>query len=142
MHASIEGNVITPLVQRRAVDLPPVLTLFAIVASGGLFGFLGLLLATPLTVIGFIAVKQLYLRDTLQQNTTIRGKALPTSGRLRVIISWVLHSSSLLITLTFGVAFVDMSASAIATSALNWLFLCGIRLMLGSYSGSPYGRDK
>jgi predicted PurR-regulated permease PerM len=74
---AVEGNVITPLVQRRAVDLPPVLTLFAIVASGGLFGFLGLLLATPLTVIAFIAVKQFYLRDTLQQHTTIPGESAP-----------------------------------------------------------------
>lgn len=71
---TLEGNVITPLVQRRAVDLPPALTLFAIVAIGGLFGFLGLLLATPLTVIGFIAVKQFYLRDTLRQNTSIPGE--------------------------------------------------------------------
>jgi predicted PurR-regulated permease PerM len=75
---TVEGNVITPLVQRRAVDLPPVLTL-AIVAIGGVFGFLGLLLATPLTVIAFIAVKQFYLRDTLKQKTSIPGESSTAS---------------------------------------------------------------
>lgn len=77
---ALEGNVIWPLIQRRAVDIPPVLTLFAIVAIGGLFGFLGLLLATPLTVIGFIAVKQFYVRDTLKQHATIPGEAKPPDG--------------------------------------------------------------
>lgn len=72
---TVEGNVITPLVQRRAVDLPPALTLFTIVTIGGLFGFLGLLLATPLTVIAFIAVKQFYLRGTLKQKTSIPGES-------------------------------------------------------------------
>jgi predicted PurR-regulated permease PerM len=72
---ALEGNVIWPLIQRRMVDLPPVLTLFAIVAIGGIFGLLGLLLATPLTVIGFIAVKQFYLRDMLKQHATIPGEA-------------------------------------------------------------------
>ncbi len=75
---ALEGNVIWPLIQRRAVDIPPVVTLFAIVAIGGLFGFLGLLLASPLTVLGFIAVKQFYLRDTLKQHATIPGEISPT----------------------------------------------------------------
>lgn len=71
---AVEGNVLTPLIQRRAVDLPPFLTLFAIVVFGGLFGTLGLLLATPLTVLGFIAVKQFYIRDTLNEQTQIPGE--------------------------------------------------------------------
>lgn len=71
---ALEGNVIWPLIQRRAVDLPPVLTLFAIVAIGEVFGVLGLLLATPLTVIGFIAVKQFYLRDTLKEHASLPGE--------------------------------------------------------------------
>lgn len=77
---ALEGNVISPLIQRRAVDLPPVLALFAIVAIGGLFGFMGLLLATPLTVIVVIAVKQFYLRDVLKQRATIPGESTPSEG--------------------------------------------------------------
>ncbi|MDZ5696709.1 AI-2E family transporter [Chelativorans sp. M5D2P16] len=69
----IESNVIMPLVQRRTVDLPPVLTLFALLALGVLFGPLGVLLATPLTVVLYVAVNQLYLRDTLQEDVEIPG---------------------------------------------------------------------
>jgi predicted PurR-regulated permease PerM len=67
--------MIMPLVQRRVVDLPPVVTLFTVVAFGVLFGPLGVLLATPLTVVVFVAVKQLYVRDTLHEPTRIPGEA-------------------------------------------------------------------
>jgi predicted PurR-regulated permease PerM len=43
----VESNLLTPIIQQRAVRLPPVATLFAVIASGLLFGFLGILLATP-----------------------------------------------------------------------------------------------
>lgn len=62
----IEGNVIMPLVQRRAVNLPAVLTLFAVLAFGILFGVLGILLAAPLTVVVYVLVKELYIRDALE----------------------------------------------------------------------------
>ncbi len=71
---TVEGNLITPLIQRQAVNLAPVLTLFAIVVFGGLFGTLGLLLATPLAVLGFIAVEQFYIRDTLNERMQIPGE--------------------------------------------------------------------
>jgi len=70
----VESNVILPFVQRRTVDLPPALTLFALVAFGVLFGPLGILLATPLTVVCYVAVKQLYLRDTLEEDTSVPGE--------------------------------------------------------------------
>jgi predicted PurR-regulated permease PerM len=70
----IEGNVIIPLIQRRAVDLPPVLTLFAILSFGLLFGPLGILLATPLCVVLYVAVKQLYVRDVLNEETDVPGE--------------------------------------------------------------------
>lgn len=74
---TLEGNVIQPLLTRRAVDLPPVLTLFGIVAMAGSFGSIGLLLASPLAVTAFIAVKQFYLRDALKQQTSIPGERDP-----------------------------------------------------------------
>jgi predicted PurR-regulated permease PerM len=61
----IEGNLIQPLIQRRMVSLPPALTLFAVVVFGLLFGAIGVLLATPLTVTGFVLVRQLYIADAL-----------------------------------------------------------------------------
>jgi predicted PurR-regulated permease PerM len=69
----IESNLITPLVQRRTVSLPPVLTLFAVLAFGALFGAMGLLLATPLAVVAFIAVTDLYVREALDEDVPVPG---------------------------------------------------------------------
>jgi predicted PurR-regulated permease PerM len=69
----IEGNVLTPLVMQRTVELPPVLTIAALVILGSLFGFLGLLLATPLLATIMVLVKMLYVQDVL-------GDAIDVSG--------------------------------------------------------------
>lgn len=52
-----ESNIITPLLQQRMVSLPPAVTLFAVVAFGNIFGAIGVVLATPLTVLAFAAFK-------------------------------------------------------------------------------------
>ena len=70
----VESNLITPLVQRQAVALPPAITLFAVVAFGVLFGPLGILFATPLAVVAFVAVKKLWVRDTLGEPTEVPGE--------------------------------------------------------------------
>lgn len=61
----IEGNVVLPLAQQRALDLPPVVTVGAVVAGGTLFGALGMLLATPVAVVILVLVNELYIRDRL-----------------------------------------------------------------------------
>lgn len=70
----LEGNVVQPLVQSQAVDLPPAVTLFALVAAGVLFGPLGVVLATPLAVITLVAVKILYVRHTLEEEVDVPGE--------------------------------------------------------------------
>jgi predicted PurR-regulated permease PerM len=55
----VEGYALAPLIQRRAVDLPPVLTLAAVAVSGTLFGALGVALATPLVAVLKVAVQRL-----------------------------------------------------------------------------------
>lgn len=62
---AIESYVITPLILKHAVSLPPVLTLSVLVLFGVLFGFLGLLLATPLAAVLLVLVQILYVQDTL-----------------------------------------------------------------------------
>jgi len=59
----MEGYVITPLVQQRAVDLPPAFMLFSLIALGTVFGIPGVLLAAPLTVVLYVGLKTLYLRE-------------------------------------------------------------------------------
>lgn len=44
----VESNVVTPLVMKRGVDVPPVVTILAGTVMTILFGFLGLLVAVPL----------------------------------------------------------------------------------------------
>lgn len=68
-----ENNLIVPLIQQHTVELPPVLGLFALAAFGVLFGPLGIVLGVPLTVVLMVAVKQLYLRETLGEETHIVG---------------------------------------------------------------------
>lgn len=62
----LEGNVLTPIVQQQVVSLPPVLGSSAVLGMGILFGVLGILVATPLTVVVFILVRMLYLKDILE----------------------------------------------------------------------------
>jgi len=70
----LESNMITPLIQRRMVALPPVLTLFAVVGLGLLFGPLGVLFGAPLTVLIFVAVNRLYVRGLLDEPTIVPGE--------------------------------------------------------------------
>lgn len=70
----LEGNVISPVIQHHAVELPPALLLFSLVAAGLVFGILGVLLAEPLTAVLFVLVKRLYVRDTLHTATPIPGE--------------------------------------------------------------------
>jgi predicted PurR-regulated permease PerM len=69
-----EGNVLEPLVQQRAVDLPPALLLFALVAGGLIFGAVGIILAAPLTVVLFVMVKRLYVQEALSTPTPLPGQ--------------------------------------------------------------------
>jgi predicted PurR-regulated permease PerM len=62
---TIEGNIITPMIQERAVMMPPALLIGMQVLFGALFGLPGLILAAPLTVVGMIAVNTLYIEDVL-----------------------------------------------------------------------------
>ncbi len=70
----IESNIIMPLVSGRAVDLPPAVGLFAVIAIGILFGPLGLLLGYPLAIVIDVAVRRLYVRETLGEDVAIAGK--------------------------------------------------------------------
>jgi predicted PurR-regulated permease PerM len=69
----VENNVIMPLVMGSAVRVPAAMGLFAVVAIGVLFGPLGLLLGYPLAIVISVAVRRLYVHDTL-------GEEIESSG--------------------------------------------------------------
>lgn len=56
-----EGNLFTPLIQRWAVSLPPLLSVMAVVVFSILFGLMGVLVATPMMVVLMILVEKLYV---------------------------------------------------------------------------------
>ena len=63
----LEGNISLPLLQRWTVQMPPVVSLLAIVAFGLLFGVWGVLLATPLAVVTMTVVRMAYVEDFLEK---------------------------------------------------------------------------
>jgi len=62
---NLEGNVLTPLIQRKAVDLPPAIGIIAQILLGILVGAVGLILAWPIAAAAIIAVKMMYVEDLL-----------------------------------------------------------------------------
>jgi predicted PurR-regulated permease PerM len=60
-----EGYVITPLVQQRMVNLSPAVALSVQVIFGALWGFAGLALATPITAMGLVIVRKVYIEGVL-----------------------------------------------------------------------------
>ncbi len=69
----IEANVLVPLIQKVTVEVPPALVVLALVAFGSLFGFLGILIATPMTALLILWVKRLYVEDALGKTPPLIG---------------------------------------------------------------------
>ena len=69
-----EGSLITPLVQKKVVSLPPAVTVFGVITGGLLFGPAGLLFAAPLLVVVFVLVKRLYVEEALDTPTHVPGR--------------------------------------------------------------------
>lgn len=63
----VEGNFVTPLIMEKQVSLLPALTLAILTAFGVFFGLLGLFLALPLIVVARIWLKEVLIRDVLDQ---------------------------------------------------------------------------
>lgn len=62
----VEELLVTPRVQRWAVQMPPALALLSVVMFGLLFGPLGALFATPLMVVAMILVQTLYIDGVVE----------------------------------------------------------------------------
>jgi predicted PurR-regulated permease PerM len=71
---TIESYFITPLIQKRAVYLPPALLISVQILIGVILGAFGLLLATPLMIVIIILVQMIYVQDTLGQDVKILGE--------------------------------------------------------------------
>lgn len=61
----LEGNIITPLLLKNRVDVPPALTIGTVALMGVIFGVPGMLIAEPLLAASLVAVKMLYVEDQI-----------------------------------------------------------------------------
>lgn len=64
----VESYLITPMIEKKMVHLPPALTLFWMVLLGILTGVLGLIMATPILAALMVIIKELYVKDYLEAN--------------------------------------------------------------------------
>jgi predicted PurR-regulated permease PerM len=64
----VESNIVTPIIERETVELPPALTIVSQLSLGSMLGALGLILATPLLAMVVVIVKMVYLEDILGEN--------------------------------------------------------------------------
>ncbi|HET6762123.1 MAG TPA: AI-2E family transporter [Longimicrobiaceae bacterium] len=61
----IENHLIIPFAMARTADVHPVVTVFALMLFGALFGFLGVLLALPLVLLFWTLVQVLWVERTI-----------------------------------------------------------------------------
>ena len=67
----IEGFFLTPRLVGERIGLSPLMVIFALLAFGHLFGFVGVLVALPVSAVGVVAVRRLrtlYLSSTLYRS--------------------------------------------------------------------------
>ncbi len=63
----IEGNILTPILSKKFVDLSPVLVIMAMAVGGALWGFIGALLAIPLAGILFEFLREFLAKQKAEE---------------------------------------------------------------------------
>jgi predicted PurR-regulated permease PerM len=69
----VEANLITPLLMKRGLELPPVLTIAAQGVLSLVFGFIGLLVAVPMLAAAMVPIKMLYVEDVVGDRVPLPG---------------------------------------------------------------------
>jgi predicted PurR-regulated permease PerM len=69
-----EANLLYPLLMKKGLELPPVLTIFTQGVMSIVFGFLGLLVAVPMLAAVIVPVKMLYVRDVVGDEVKLPGE--------------------------------------------------------------------
>ncbi len=65
---TVESYLITPMVQQHQVSLPPAMVILAQILGGLIFGFWGVVFATPLVAVAMLWTKRLYVEGWLEAN--------------------------------------------------------------------------
>jgi predicted PurR-regulated permease PerM len=69
-----EANLLYPLLMKKGLELPPVLTIFTQGVMSIVFGFLGLLVAVPMLAAVIVPIKMLYVRDVVGDEVKLPGE--------------------------------------------------------------------
>ena len=64
---SLEGYILTPILDKKFVSTPPALLLFGQVLLGILVGLAGIILVSPLIAVLLVIVNELYIKDYLEK---------------------------------------------------------------------------
>ena len=76
----IESNVLYPLLMKKGLELPPVLTIFTQGVLATVFGFIGLLVAVPMLAAAIVPIKMLYVRDVVGDEVKLPGEDKGDNG--------------------------------------------------------------
>jgi predicted PurR-regulated permease PerM len=71
----LEANLLYPLIMKKGLELPPVLTILTQGVMSIVFGFLGLLVAVPMLAAAIVPIKMLYVRDVVGDEVRLPGEA-------------------------------------------------------------------
>ena len=70
----LEANLLYPLLMKKGLELPPVLTIFTQGVLSLVFGFIGLLVAVPMLAAAIVPIKMLYVRDVVGDEVKLPGE--------------------------------------------------------------------
>jgi len=76
----IEGNIVSPLVMSKRIELPPVLTIMSVLVIGKLLGPLGLVIALPTLATIMVIVRRILI------NRIYEGRGFRKSTRDRIFV--------------------------------------------------------
>lgn len=76
----LENHILIPLLMKGGMDLPPALTIIAQAMMALVFGFIGLLVAVPLTAAIMVAVRMLYVQDVVGDEIEVVTPVTAGSG--------------------------------------------------------------
>jgi predicted PurR-regulated permease PerM len=77
----VEANLVTPLLMKRGLEIPPVLTITAQGALSLVFGFVGLLVAVPLLAATIVPIKMLYVQDVVGDEVKLPGQSTDSTSQ-------------------------------------------------------------
>ncbi len=77
-----ESYLITPIIQRHQVSLPPVLTIAAQLIMGVLFGIIGVMMAAPLVVVSMVVIQMTWIEKYNHNADKGRGNSATDGAQI------------------------------------------------------------